>query len=45
MTDKQKIEFLLELLKSEKFSMDLTKAHAFVGAYALLIKMYKEMEE
>ena len=37
MDEKQKIEFLLELLKTEKFEMDLAKAHAFVQAYKWLL--------
>ncbi len=30
MSDVEKIEFLMVLLKEEKFEMDLTKAHALV---------------
>lgn len=44
MTDKQKIEFLLELLKTEKFEMDLARAHAFVQSYRWILDKLKEVE-
>ena len=43
MTEKQKIDFLLELLKTEKFDMDLARAHAFVQAYKYLLDKKNEI--
>jgi hypothetical protein len=45
MSEKQKIEFLLELLRTEKFEMDLARAHAFVQAYKWMLDKLKETEE
>lgn len=44
MDEKQKIEFLLELLKTEKFEMDLARAHAFVQSYKWILDKQKELE-
>jgi hypothetical protein len=44
MSDQQKIEFLLELLRTEKFEMDLARAHAFVQSYKFLLDKQKELE-
>ena len=44
MTEKQKIDFLLKLIKTKKFDLTVEEAHAFFTAYAALVKIYKEME-
>lgn len=45
MTEKQKIDFLLKLVKTQKFELTVEEAHAFFSAYAALVKIYKEMKE
>lgn len=43
MTDLQKIQFLLDFLKSEKFNkMDLTRAHSLVSSYKWLLDKHQE---
>jgi len=42
MTDLEKIEFLMVLLKEEKFEMDLKKAHALVCSYKWLLDKHQE---
>lgn len=44
MNEKEKIEFLLELLKEEKFEMGVERASALVQAYRWLIDKLKEVE-
>ncbi len=45
MDEKQKIEFLLDLLKTEKFDMDLTRAHALVTSYRWLLDQHEKTKE
>lgn len=45
MSDKEKIEFLLDFLKTEKFdNMDLTRAHALVSSYKWIIDQYQKVK-
>jgi hypothetical protein len=44
MTDKEKIEFLLTLLKEEEFKMGVEKASALLQSYRWLIDKLKEQE-
>ena len=44
MTEKQKIEFILELLKTENFNMDLTRAHALICSYKWLLDKHQEIK-
>jgi hypothetical protein len=43
MSEKEKIEFLMNLLKTETFSMDLEKAHSLVVSYKWLLDKYQEV--
>jgi hypothetical protein len=45
MNEKQKIEFLLDLLKTEKFEMDLARAHALVTSYRWLLEQFEKIDK
>lgn len=44
MTEKEKIEFLMKLLKEESFQMGVDKASALIQSYKWLIDKLKEVK-
>lgn len=45
MTELEKIEFLMKLMKDTKFSLNLGEAHAFLGSYKWLMDKKEEIEK
>lgn len=45
MTEKEKIDFLIKLLQTEKFEMNLERASALVQSFRWLLDKRKEIKE